>query len=101
MGTNYYLRYNYCPNCGRYEEKHLGKSSGGWRFLFQINEEVHNFEEFKTFITKGEIYDSYEKPCTAEELLKLIDDKQKDVKNKITPDSINIDGYTFVDYDFV
>ena len=34
MGTNYYLRYNLCSHCNRYEEIHIGKRSAGWKFLF-------------------------------------------------------------------
>lgn len=26
MGTNYYHRYNHCDCCGRYDERHIGKS---------------------------------------------------------------------------
>ncbi len=38
MGTNYYLIYNECKCCNRYDEIHLGKSSGGWKFTFQTIE---------------------------------------------------------------
>lgn len=31
MGTNYYWREKACGSCGRYNEFHVGKSSGTWR----------------------------------------------------------------------
>ena len=37
MGTNYYLvKEKHCEHCGHThkEEKHIGKSSAGWKFLF-------------------------------------------------------------------
>jgi len=40
MGTNYYFRYNICGCCNRYDEIHIGKSSGGWQFLFHAVDEV-------------------------------------------------------------
>ena len=41
MGTNYYLHAGICDCCGRYTEYHIGKSSMGWKFLFQ----AYAFEE--------------------------------------------------------
>ncbi|GIM89701.1 hypothetical protein [Paractinoplanes toevensis] len=35
MGTNYYLREHPCGSCGRSDELHVGKSSGGWSFGFR------------------------------------------------------------------
>lgn len=35
MGTNYYLRFNACGHCERYEDAHIGKQSFGWSFLFR------------------------------------------------------------------
>ena len=35
MGTNYYMRSQICSCCGSFkEEKHIGKQSIGWEFLF-------------------------------------------------------------------
>lgn len=41
MGTNYYIRTKKpCKGCKRpFEEIHLGKSSMGWKFSFQLNGE--------------------------------------------------------------
>lgn len=35
MGTNYYARVNHCDKCGRVNIVHIGKSSFGWKFLWQ------------------------------------------------------------------
>lgn len=35
MGTNFYWRETPCGSCGRADELHVGKSSGGWSFGFQ------------------------------------------------------------------
>jgi hypothetical protein len=35
MGTNYYHRFNICSECERYDERHIGKNSGGWEFSFR------------------------------------------------------------------
>jgi hypothetical protein len=38
MGTNYYAHLDVCKTCGSSEEVvHLGKSSAGWRFLFNFH----------------------------------------------------------------
>ena len=42
MGTNYYHRTNICLHCIRYDENHIGKSSGGWTLYC---DEV-SFEDF-------------------------------------------------------
>lgn len=37
MGTNYYLKIDPCPHCGRCDEEwHIGKSSGGWCFSLHV-----------------------------------------------------------------
>lgn len=35
MGTNYYWCINHCNSCGRNDRYHIGKRSGGWRFLLR------------------------------------------------------------------
>lgn len=36
MSTNYYLRFNICNHCNRYDELHLGKYNQGRKFLFEV-----------------------------------------------------------------
>jgi hypothetical protein len=40
MGTNYYLHEHTCAWCGRSDEIHIGKSSGGWCFALHIYEAI-------------------------------------------------------------
>lgn len=106
MGTNYYFRYNLCKCCDRYDELHIGKSSGGWQFLFHcIDEDIdlHNidpksilldisethvvidsYEVWKKFINKfvleygiAKIFDEYDREVTPAELYDKIDSKRK------------------------
>ena len=41
MGTNYYAIIDSCPHCKRGEKLHIGKSSGGWEFLFRAYQPPH------------------------------------------------------------
>lgn len=111
MGTNYYLRYNICKHCGRYNEFHIGKSSMGWTFTFQyINElvnpenfdpkqlllegsscfniEIYSYEKWKEVIQKyvieyktAKIFDEYNDEIDPDELFNLIDSKKSEDKN--------------------
>lgn len=79
MGTNYYAHVNPCIECGKPEEKlHLGKSSGGWKFLFREQEEYFGYSQFKEFIKQDnvEIYDEYGREHDPEDLIQKIEDKQ-------------------------
>ena len=44
MGTNYYAIKKKPRIVKVYDEIHLGKSSAGWKFAFQEQEQYHNFE---------------------------------------------------------
>lgn len=66
MGTNYYLRYNECQCCGRYDEVHIGKSSFGWRFAWHGYTEapaglhpIKSVADWRDAIKKGTIYNEY------------------------------------------
>ena len=54
MGTNYYAVKKKPRIVKIYDEIHLGKSSVGWKFVFQEQEQYHNFEEFKDFILNND-----------------------------------------------
>ena len=84
MGTNYYA-VKKRPTIN--EPLHIGKSSAGWKFLFQeINKynsfdwdlEIHTFEQWKDF-------------------LDLVEKKQKEKHDEY---SKNVNGYRFTDRDF-
>ena len=92
------------------EAKHIGKSSWGWLFNFQDQEEWHSYKQFKNYITNKEnmkdkiIIDEDNEELTPKEMLKIIDDKQKDERNLSNPDNFhycrNVDGYRFSSGDF-
>lgn len=110
MGTNYYLRYNICDCCNRYDELHIGKSSGGWQFLFHSvdeyifpktldpksalldQEETHvvisSFQHWKKFIQQyvveyqtAKIYDEYDLEVSATQFFSLIDSKTEQLSH--------------------
>ena len=92
------------------EAKHIGKSSWGWLFNFQDQDEWHSYEQFKNYITNKDnmkdkiIINEYNEKLTPKEMLKIIDDKQKDKRNHENPDNFhycrNVDGYRFSSGDF-
>ena len=65
MSTNYYHRYNICDLCERYDERHIGKSSGGWQFSFRayqnenLNLVIISWNDWKSVLVKGKIFDEY------------------------------------------
>lgn len=85
MGTNYYLKIpqsETCDHCGRadrYDTLHVGKSSGGWKFLFDT--EYGKFKSFKDWREVLEkypncLFDEYEKKVSLEEFYKIVESKQ-------------------------
>lgn len=98
MGTNYYLHIyegdpTPCETCGHCEreritEIHIGKSSGGWRFLFQGypsgifedgDDPVHSLADWVREFEKGdrEIRDEYGDLITLEEFLEWVGAKHR------------------------
>lgn len=103
LGTNYYAIKKKPRIVKVYDEMHLGKSSIGWRFAFQEQEQYHNFEEFKDFILNNDewiIKDEYGREITPEFLLELIDNCQKNNNPENFKWDRNVDGYRFTDKDF-
>ena len=108
MGTNYYAVRKKPSLYNR--EIHIGKSSCGWLFLFQDCDEFHTYPQFKRWLERKVpseyvLFNEYNEEITKEELLDLIDTKQKDKHNLSNPENFaygekNIDGYRFVDRDF-
>lgn len=106
------INYNMDYNLDVQEQyaKHIGKSSWGWLFSFQEQDEWHTYKEFKEFITSKEfesnydIIDEYNRIVTVDEMLDLIDTKQSDEHNLSNPDNFkyneNRDGYRFSKGDF-
>lgn len=103
MGTNYYAIKKKPRVIKVHDKIHLGKSSCGWRFAFQEQEQYHNFEEFKDFILNNNewiIKDEYGDEITPEFLLELIDKCQKNNNPENFKWSKNVNGYSFTDKDF-
>ena len=59
---------------------HIGKNSGGWKFLFNHNnwKYYENMEELKSFIKSGRLINEYGEEQDIDEFWKLIEAKQKD-----------------------
>lgn len=103
MSTNYYALKKEPTLYDR--TIHIGKSSAGWLFLFEDNNEFHTYPQFKRWldnnIDTGEyvLFDEYNHRISKEELLKIIDKKQNDPHCRSNPDNFkcnkNIDGYRF------
>jgi len=109
MGTNYYLRLNICPDCGRYDSIHIGKSSSGWRFLFrgypdtgdtplnEITSIIHNVRDWQEVTPRGEIWDEYGTRVPYELFWGMVASKQSFKTNDY---HLLIDGYMFSDTEF-
>lgn len=111
MGTNYYLREDYCRVCGRFEQHHIGKSSAGWMFLFNVTdkEKVDDWKKetlhYKNWSDDEGIFDEYGKQKSYDDFWKMVEDKQ-DGKTH-SPHGfggqrswIDEDGYNVANYDF-
>ena len=112
MGTNYYA----VRNRPTIEEPiHIGKSSFGWKFLFQTQNNNWNdppvvwntygqvrdwLKKYTVESTEYVIIDEYDKIITYDDFLKLVKNKQ-DNEN---PDNFtycgNVNGYRFKDNEF-
>lgn len=85
MSTNYYWRYDECHCCERYEEKHIGKHSGGWEFNFRgyhadsnnsddTSENILSWADWKAKLThSGGIVDEYGSRIPLAEFIELVE----------------------------
>ena len=106
MGTNYYV-VKKKPTIR--EPLHIGKSSAGWKFLFQeVNKcnsfdsdlEIHTFEQWKDFLKNNSeivILNEYDEEVSVKDFLDLVEKKQKEKHDEY---SKNVNGYRFTDRDF-
>lgn len=91
MGTNYYIRLpgceHPCDHCAKAAEIHLGKSSGGWRFLHRAYRQERDIPAGLDFLVTdratwlklldlGPIFDEYGREHDRTEFLARIDGKQ-------------------------
>ena len=106
IGTNYYA-VKKKPTIN--EPLHIGKSSAGWKFLFQeVNKynsfdsdlEIHTFEQWKEFLENNNeivILNEYDEEVSVKDFLDLVEEKQKEKHDEY---SKNVNGYRFTDRDF-
>ena len=80
MGTNYYVNERPpCECCKRpFEQLHIGKSSGGWQFLFAPYPDrgLTTAAAWLAYLQDKEIVDEYDRPVALDELRELIESKQ-------------------------
>ena len=79
MGTNYYVKRDPCPHCGRSDDRlHIGKSSFGWTFTFQGTETIRSEADWRAELAKPDviIQDEYDRPVTQEEFWLMVESKR-------------------------
>lgn len=94
MGTNYYWSkvLDICPTCGNKDtiKIHIGKSSAGWKFLFN-GDDYKSWNEWDSILdSSGEITDEYGEVWTWDDLVLKIEDKCDGLSSK---DEANDEGY--------
>lgn len=107
MGTNFYVQKDYCENCGRFDEIHIGKSSIGWQFTFE-GTKYKSFAEWCQILRASDIIirDEHENVVRFTDLLLLIKQKQADITNRKHAVEYpknnweDIEGYQFIGTDF-
>lgn len=97
MGTNYYLRVKdtifntennfFLKNKDKIKEAlnlHIGKSSCGWKFLFQSYENIKSFDEWVNIINGEdyEIYDEYDQLVEKDWFVKFVFEQQAKTYNQ-------------------
>src|SRR5690348_2560358 len=119
VGTNYYVHTptckDACEHCSASEQLHLGKSSIGWRFLFQADPEWPREQAYSLWLERaksGEIRDEYGDAITLDDLLAFVARKQGDRSHTATRPQLasavyargdadfECDGYDFCDREF-
>ena len=111
MGTNYYA----------VERKfaihrniiHIGKSSAGWKFLFQGYQDyeldwnkphisINSLDDWKKFLTNKNygILDEYDDEISYENFFKMVEEKQSEENKANFKYCANINGYRFSYSDF-
>lgn len=118
MGTNYYV----VPNRPSIRERvHIGKSSAGWLFCFQEQDNPwwddpsvvwHTYEQVMAWLwewtvekTDYVIMNEYDEIVSFDDFKKLVDDKQSDPRclendGNFAYGEKNVGGYRFIQGDF-
>lgn len=111
MGTNYFAlerKFSLHRNC-----LHIGKSSMGWRFLFQGYQDyeldwdkphinINSVEDWKEFLSNKEygILNEYDEEVSYDEFFEMVEEKQKENNPEDFRYNANINGYRFSYKDF-
>jgi hypothetical protein len=107
MGTNYYAyEQPDCTHCGRNEEgRHIGKSSGGWKFCFR-SYEYDGLTTYKAWLDYLNgcplIKDENGEQWSVKDLQTLIESKQGGRSHLYDrgKDYLDQDGYNFSTHEF-
>lgn len=112
MGTNYYAVRNR-PTTD--DPIHIGKSSIGWKFLFQSQNDKYNepqviwntYDQVCEWLHKYTvetdnyvIINEYDEVVSFDDLIKLIEDKQSEHNPDDFTYARNVNGYRFSDREF-
>lgn len=116
MGTNYYAVKN-CPSLAG--PIHIGKSSAGWLFSFQSQNDKwrdppvvwNTYKQVIDWLHKNTvektdyvILNEYDEIIPFDDFVELVQSKQNDLLCKGNPDNFsysrNVDGYRFSDEEF-
>ena len=85
MGTNYYLNRVCHDPCGHCDSLHVGKSSVGWRFLVNADDMgTRSWRSLRKFLKGKKVFDEYEDPITASDLIVLMEQKAGGIKHSNT-----------------
>lgn len=116
MSTNFeYVRQ--CEVTGEYSSLHLGKSSGGWRFLLRAHPTLGltSFQALQDFFAKdpGTVLDEYGRERSPSEFVAFVEGKQINKAQRpqelLQPDFppsiderkwVDSQGYSFANYEF-
>lgn len=72
MGTNYYHQRR-CLACGHISETHIGKKSGGWRFLLRASNGLRSWGEWLARLrSDGKIIDEYERTVSLDRFVEIV-----------------------------
>lgn len=78
MGTNYYVKPNFCQYCNhKPEDVHIGKNSMGWKFGF--NNKFKTAKEWFEYLSDKRIYDEYDRPIPLCDLREIITNSMKGI----------------------
>ena len=113
MGTNYYALKKKPSLHSRVI--HIGKSSAGWKFLFQGYQcatgsdgfmyddlNINSLEDWKEFLKNDEyiILNEYDEEVSYKDFFDIVDEKQSEDNPDNFKDCANINGYRFSYRDF-